>query len=749
MKSTSDLNKKLRAYAKRIAKNGNLEELRVQESDRESMRGSALEGMYLDEQGNEVDQEIELANNGVKKLIQDEELTHEEFGALEAIVMPKERPVTEIINDSFGNLPAPWSHFSNEDSQIRTHIEDAIPSIGRINIPEILMYPYAGTGFVVGKDLLMTNRHVAALFTKGVGKQKLNFFSKAEVNFKHEINNPGSSQLEVLDVVMIHPWWDMAILKVNGLNEKQDPLTLSHSSPEDLQGQDVAVVGYPAKDPRNNEALQDQIFKKKYNIKRLQPGKLWERRNIRSFKNIVSAVTHDSSTLGGNSGSAVIKASSGEVIGLHFAGRYLDANFAVPTYELARDPRVVDTGINFSGSVPPTSDWDFIWNQADGNEGPSIYKAADLTNLQTPVSSPSVQSEISDGRNVTFKIPLSTQPLNITISVGESSIRKEVLLPGKEKVLTDIDEEITDDLIEKPMSIDPDRDYSNRTGYQKDFLGSRHKVDLPWLSESLFADVAFNEEATQERHLLKYNHFSLVMSRSRRVCFYSAVNIDGSKEKQLERDLFNDKWFVDPRISRQFQYENDAYAKNPLDRGHVVRRLDPVWGNTFKEAKSGHDDTFHWTNCSPQHKDFNRNRKTWGLIENYILNHTNNKNVKVSVFTGPVFKDDDPILITHSGTEVQIPLKFWKIVAMVNQEDQLTSTAFLISQEEIINAYFSTLEFPVSKEVKGFQVPITEIESLTDLSFDNLSNFDSYVSSEESLSGVTKKEISQLEDICL
>lgn len=63
-------------------------------------------------------------------------------------------------------------------------------------------------------------------------------------------------------------------------------------------------------------------------------------------------MTHDSSTLGGNSGSAIIDVRTGEVIGLHFAGLYLRANYAVPTYELARDRRVAGLGVHFQGTVP-------------------------------------------------------------------------------------------------------------------------------------------------------------------------------------------------------------------------------------------------------------------------------------------------------------------------------------------------------------------------------------------------------------
>ena len=83
---------------------------------------------------------------------------------------------------------------------------------------------------------------------------------------------------------------------------KHSKLTLSTVSPDELNGRDIGVVGYPARDDRNDLALQDQIFERKYNVKRLHPGKLRSRETINSFGHAVSAMTHDSSTLGGNSG---------------------------------------------------------------------------------------------------------------------------------------------------------------------------------------------------------------------------------------------------------------------------------------------------------------------------------------------------------------------------------------------------------------------------------------------------------------
>jgi endonuclease G, mitochondrial len=38
----------------------------------------------------------------------------------------------------------------------------------------------------------------------------------------------------------------------------------------------------------------------------------------------------------------------------------------------------------------------------------------------------------------------------------------------------------------------------------------------------------------------------------------------------------------------------------PFDRGHPIRRLDATWGGTMDEVKQNGNDSFHFTNCSPQ-----------------------------------------------------------------------------------------------------------------------------------------------------
>ena len=704
---------RFRKYAEQIAPDDDLEKLLPEQSPFESA-GS----------------QIGSAARALEKLRRDEEPDFAEASAFEAIIRPRTRPIVDVIAGSYETPAAPWEHYGSPAT--RSRFGGVIPAVGRIGVPPSLGLPFAGTGFVVGKNLLMTNRHVAQLFTSGLGLHNLRFTHDADVNFLQERDNPGSIVFELEEVVMIHPWWDMALLRVAGLTGVT-PLVLSHRAPEDLLGQEIAVIGYPAKDPRNDLETQARIFHGIYDIKRLQPGKLWERRTISSFRNQVNALTHDCSTLGGNSGSAVVLADSGEVAALHFAGRFRDANFAVPTHELARDSRVVDAGVNFAGSIPATNEWDDAWRGAESPRKPVVVRAADLPSaddIRAATPDTDAIASTTDGRTLTLTIPLGAEPVHITIAVGDA-------------VTTLSPQGAVGESEAAARAIAPDPDWASRPGYKSDFLGSDHPLPVPYLSESLYADVALNPKAKEEPHLLKYHHFSVCQSKSRRLPFFSAVNIDGTREVNITRG--SDRWFLDPRIPRDFQLTSGAYTGTPFDRGHLVRRVDPVWGSDLKEARRAHDDTFHWTNSSPQHKQFNRNKKTWALVENYILKRTVDENRRVSVFTGPVFADDDPIVITPAEVEVQLPLQFWKVVACVNEKKDIAATAFLISQEEIVRAWLETLEFPVTDDVKPFQVSIAEIERLTGLSFGELTRHDTLGADAESIS--ERHLIDSLDDI--
>ena len=255
-------------------------------------------------------------------------------------------------------------------------------------------------------------------------------------------------------------------------------------------------------------------------------------------------------------------------------------------------------------------------------------------------------------------------------------------------------------------------DYSDRKGYCEDFLGNEAGVlvPLPDLSTNLRSDaVRVNGHRGISAFALDYTHFSVIMSKSHKLAFYTAVNIDGNQEVSLRRR--RTPWKIDPRIPREFQTGNELYRDNRLDRGHLVRRLDPVWGPA-ETARQADDDSFHYTNAAPQHERLNQ--QTWLALEDYLLENTNARDLKISVFTGPIFSESDPV---YRG--VAIPQEFWKVVAMVNPQGRLHATAYILSQSRFLD----DIEF-VFGSYRTYQVPIAVVEEQTGIRFGELSKFD-------------------------
>ncbi|MDB5269088.1 MAG: endonuclease [Hymenobacter sp.] len=256
----------------------------------------------------------------------------------------------------------------------------------------------------------------------------------------------------------------------------------------------------------------------------------------------------------------------------------------------------------------------------------------------------------------------------------------------------------------------PTNYYEGYVGYDKDFLG--FPVPLPTLTPEQLRDAAKNNinPSGIDAWVLPYTHFSLVMARSRQLALYTAVNIDGAHTEDKTRE--SDKWYYDSRIAESEQIGEFLYKKNNLDRGHLVRRLDPVWG---PDAAKGNDDTFHFTNCSPQHAKFNQGKDLWQGLENYILNNAASRKRRVTVFTGPVLDAKDPL---YKG--VRLPLAFWKIIVYQKNDGSLATAAYMLEQAELVKNDFSGLE--IAFEAGPFRVEISHIIERTGIDFSYLAN---------------------------
>jgi endonuclease G len=228
--------------------------------------------------------------------------------------------------------------------------------------------------------------------------------------------------------------------------------------------------------------------------------------------------------------------------------------------------------------------------------------------------------------------------------------------------------------------------------------------------------------AAQPVRVLDYTHFTVLLDPERRLAAATAVNIDGASLIDVAR---GDDWHLDARVPAAEQAGADLYARNDLDRGHLVRRRDPVWG---ADAASANVDTFVYTNAAPQAAKFNQSKELWSGLEDYVLENAETFDRRLSVFTGPVFAADDPL---YRG--VRIPRLFWKVAAW-SGDGGLAASGYVLDQrpqlDDIDLATAMALavgEPPPLGPFRTFQVPVSDIAQLTALTMPELVAADVHV----------------------
>ena len=264
--------------------------------------------------------------------------------------------------------------------------------------------------------------------------------------------------------------------------------------------------------------------------------------------------------------------------------------------------------------------------------------------------------------------------------------------------------------LRSPASEEAAEDMSE--GFLNDFLGP--EIALPTLPADLEKDAA----RINGSDVIPYTHFSLSLSKSRRFARWVAWNIDGASLKKISRNGID--FIKDPRLPANLQTGDELYRDNRLDRGHLARRADLLWGS-LQEARRANKDSFYFTNITPQMDDFNQSSKNgvWGQIEDAVFADVEVDDLRVSVFGGPVLQDDDR---SYRGTP--LPREYWKIVAFVEQ-GQLKSRAFLLTQN------LNQIEALELDEFRVFQVTVAEIEERTNLQLAiNLREADTFASTE-------------------
>lgn len=274
-------------------------------------------------------------------------------------------------------------------------------------------------------------------------------------------------------------------------------------------------------------------------------------------------------------------------------------------------------------------------------------------------------------------------------------------------------------------------------GYNDLFLGESFVVGIPNYEEYI-NDIAINKETT--KYELDYIYYSVVQSKSRRVPIISASNIYRIKFEKVDR---SGSFKKDDRIDEYEQLTSNDYKQfntikaATIEKGHMTKREDVQWdlNGDEEDAQKAAISTFFYPNAAPQHDSLNNG--PWKYLENAVIIKCRvPEPAKVSVFTGPVLDKLDPEFKVRlqDGSIFKIPILFWKVIYYLKNDGKLYRAGFLMGQinplrkDDLINEIgfrdFEVAEkksslkpFLEFKEDENYQVPVSLIEELTKLKF--------------------------------
>lgn len=610
----------------------------------------------------------------------------------------------------------------------------AASTVGRVVLQD---FQPVGSGFAISEQLFLTNHHVIPTINEA-RRHLVEFNYELDINMRPKSVARFELAPEAFFLTNAEDQLDFTIVaigrRISGMGELADfgycPLLATND--KHILGEFVNIIQHPEGDYKQVVLRENRL------VTRLD-----------------TVLHYMADTQPGSSGSPVFN-DQWEVIALHHWGEpFLETNLS------DRQPlqKEVNEGIRISAIARSLEAQKNNLNRTaqiliDAVLNPPFRHPSNIQEkIQLPSPSftqpepPMTNNHYSSSPNPSNAAVTWTIPLEITVRLGQiTSSNNDHLVESSQST----------DASTASEAIRIDTNYSNRNGYNPNFLPS-FRVDLPELSsrqEKQAAKVK-NADAEDNPFELKYQHFSIVMNATRRMALVTAVNIDGATRVEINRKTgepreggeASEVWFLDPRIDEDEQSNQSLYSKQTpkriFDRGHLVRRQDPTWG-TAERAKRANADTFHFTNCTPQESKFNQSGEIWQGIENYILDNARAEREKVTVFTGPVFSNDDP-----EYRFVKVPKKFWKILVRV-EDEQLLATALIADQSELIQRLperFSE-SFDDFSNVAEYQTSIREIENLTDLDFGSLRDYDTFKTGSGE-STISQRGINRFEDIIL
>lgn len=280
------------------------------------------------------------------------QLASRDLAGLEAVVHSDgSRPVLFVEDDFIDVLAPAAGNYAAALSRVEAEVRTACQAAGRVNDANSIL-GYQGTAWAVAEGLVVTNYHVLTAITTSPSRTNGAFTGSLKpgitVDFGAEVGGGRTDRrFPVRSVLAVGPagapehahptlpginfdGLDLAVLELGEVSGQVFPTPVEVARGDDpatrgalaSRGRSVYVVGFPGNPASTTPDVFGSLFAGVKGVKRLTPGILTQGRGEVEDDSRGWIIGHDSSTLGGSSGSLIVDLETDGrlVLGLHFAG---------------------------------------------------------------------------------------------------------------------------------------------------------------------------------------------------------------------------------------------------------------------------------------------------------------------------------------------------------------------------------------------------------------------------------------------
>lgn len=342
--------------------------------------------------------------------------------------------------------------------------------------------------------------------------------------------------------------------------------------------------------------------------------------------------------------------------------------------------------------------------------------------------------ETNTSKNIIISVPVDALSSENSIDISLSTKKVNAVAVAEPKLENCPSNEL---LLEAAKTNKEDSiDYTSCCGYVSDFLGKNVPMPTPKSGSETEKETALLKDKSM---ILKYFNYSLIFNAVKKMPLISAVNVSGDPTLRIDNSERSDDWLRDARIDKMCQLDDKFYAHSNFDRGHMSRYQDAKWTNPASkenELRNGVYTCFY-SNACPQVPGLNRASGVWGKLEKAVLEkgvkkQTDANETKMTVFNGPIFnKNTDKIF-----RGVRTPMEFFKIIVWPDDNNNLKATAFKLSQELLVTDIrfdeslrveaLEALDIDKDMQFKNYQCTIESISEATGIDFKGLEQYDTF-----------------------